>query len=435
MSDLIAFEDFSYEILLTIFIMIDFKRFCLENGLKILVHEDKSTPLVTLNLLYDVGSRDEDPDLTGLAHLFEHLMFGGSENIPDYDTPLELAGGENNAFTNNDITNYYLTLPAANIETGFWLESDRMLSLNFSQENLDIQKKVVTEEYKQRYLNQPYGDVMLNLRPLAYKKHPYLWPTIGKNISHIEQVSLEQIKDFFFSHYAPNNAILAVAGNIKPDMVYKLADKWFGPIEKRKIAGRNLPSEPLQREERILTIEKNLPSSAIYKAWHVCQRVSPDFRILDLLTDILAGGDSGRLYSSLVRDKKLFSDINAYLTGETDPGLLIINGKIMDGVSIFKAEEAVIQIVDELKKKLVAEEELEKVKNKFEASMVFSNTSVLNKAMNLSIYELLGDAGALNKEVELYRSVSSGMLPEVAKNYLRPSACSTLYYKSVISGK
>ena len=410
--------------------MIDFKRFCLDNGLKILVHEDKSTPLVTLNVLYNVGSRDEDPELTGIAHLFEHLMFGGSENIPDYDTPLELAGGENNAFTNNDITNYYLTIPAGNIETGFWLESDRMLSLNFSENNLDIQKKVVTEEYKQRYLNQPYGDVMLKLRPLAYKVHPYLWPTIGKDISHIEKVKLEQIKDFFFSHYAPNNAILTIAGNINPGKAYKLAEKWFGPVEKREIAYRDLPQEPMQNKARKLTTEKDVPSSAIYKVWHICPRISHDFYSLDLLTDILAGGESGRLYSSLVREKKLFSDINAYLTGELDPGLLIINGKIMDGIDIYNAEEAVMQTVDELKKESVAEEELEKVKNKFEAAMVFSNTNILNKAMNLSLYELLGDAGALNKEVELYRSVTSRMVIEAAVNYLSPDNCSTLYYIS-----
>jgi zinc protease len=419
------------EDLTTNFRMIDFNRFCLDNGLKVLVHKDNSTPLVTLNLLYNVGSRDEDPELTGLAHLFEHLMFGGSENIPDYDTPLELAGGDNNAFTNNDITNYYLTIPAVNIETGFWLESDRMLSLNFSENNLNIQKKVVSEEFKQRYLNQPYGDVMLKLRPLAYKIHPYLWPTIGKDISHIEKVSLQQIKDFFFSHYAPNNSILAIAGNIDPAKAIKLAEKWFGQIEKREIAHRDLPKEPNQKEERKLILEKDVPSDAIYKAWHICPRVNHDFYSLDLLTDILAGGESGRLYSSLVRGKKLFSDINAYLTGELDPGLLIINGKIMNGIDIYQAEEEVMKIIEELKKELIGEEELEKVKNKFEATMVFSNTSILNKAMNLSIYELLGDAGALNKEVELFRGVTARMVIEAAGYYLRPDNCSTLYYKSV----
>ncbi len=410
--------------------MIEFKRYCLDNGLRVLVHEDKSTPLVALNILYIVGSRDEDPGMTGMAHLFEHLMFGGSKNIPDYDTPLQLAGGENNAYTNNDITNYYLTIPSGNIETGFWLESDRMQCLDFSKRNLDIQKKVVIEEFKQRYLNQPYGDIMLRLRPLAYKEHPYKWPTIGKDISDIEKVTLKSIKDFFFSHYAPNNAIFSITGNIKPSDALMLTEKWFGTIEKREIDKRNLPVEPPQTEERSITIEKDVPADALYKAWHVCPRVSPDFFTLDLLTDIFAGGESGRLYSSLVREKKLFSDINAYITGDIDPGLLIINGKIMKGIDIKVAEEAVIQIVDETRNNRIQPNEMDKVKNKFESSVVLLNTSILNKAMSLSLHELIGDANGLNEEVELYRSINSEMVIEAARNYLKPTICSTLYYKS-----
>jgi predicted Zn-dependent peptidase len=410
--------------------MIEFKRYCLDNGLRVLVHEDKSTPLVALNILYIVGSRDEDPGMTGMAHLFEHLMFGGSKNIPDYDTPLQLAGGENNAYTNNDITNYYLTIPSGNIETGFWLESDRMLCLDFSKRNLDIQKKVVIEEFKQRYLNQPYGDIMLRLRPLAYKEHPYKWPAIGKDISDIEKVTLKSIKDFFFSHYAPNNAIFSITGNIKPSDALMLTEKWFGTIEKREIDKRNLPVEPPQTEERSITIEKDVPADALYKAWHVCPRVSPDFFTLDLLTDIFAGGESGRLYSSLVREKKLFSDINAYITGDIDPGLLIINGKIMKGIDIKVAEEAVIQIVDETRNNRIQPNEMDKVKNKFESSVVLLNTSILNKAMSLSLHELIGDANGLNEEVELYRSINSEMVIEAARNYLKPTICSTLYYKS-----
>jgi zinc protease len=411
--------------------MINFSRFCLDNGLKILVHEDNSTPLVAMNILYDAGSRDEDPEMTGIAHLFEHLMFSGSENIPDYDTPLQLAGGENNAFTNNDITNYYITLPAENIETAFWLESDRMLGLNFSENNLAIQKKVVIEEFKQRYLNQPYGDVMLKLRPLAYNTHPYSWPTIGKDISHIEKVGLNEIKEFFYSHYAPNNSILTITGNIKTSKVISLAKKWFGPLEKRKIKSRNLPVEPVQKEERKLTLKKDVPSEMIYKAWHIGTRTSPDFYALDLLTDILAGGESGRLYSRLVREKKLFSDINAYLTGEIDPGLLFVTGKLMKGVDIFKAEYEIINMLEDLKNELIPEEEMEKVKNKFEASMVFSNTSILNKAVNLSFYELLGEAAAINKEVEFYRSIPSEQIIETSKKYLTSENCSTIYYKSL----
>jgi zinc protease len=410
--------------------MIDFKRFILDNGLKILVHEDHSTPLVAMNIIYDVGSRDEDPEMTGMAHLFEHLMFGGSENIPDFDTPLQMAGAENNAFTNNDITNYYLTIPANNLETGFWLESDRMLGLNFSREVLNTQKKVVIEEYKLRYLNQPYGDIMILLRPLAYKVHPYLWPTIGKDISHIEKITMQNVKDFFFSHYGPDSAILSVSGNIGPDEVLRLSEKWFGPLSRRNVPSRRLDKEPVQNEARILKVERDVPTDVLYKAWHVCSREDKDFITLDLLTDILAGGESGRLYSSLVREKKLFTDINAYLTGDLDPGLLIISGKLMDGVSYLAAEESIIEVIEEMKRVPVPDDEMEKLKNKFESSMVFSNTSVLNKAMNLGFHELLGDANGINGEVELYNNVSPKMVMDSALNYLQPSNCSSLQYKS-----
>lgn len=415
--------------------MIDFRRYTLENGLKILIHEDYSTPLVAMNIVYDVGSRDEDPEMTGMAHLFEHLMFGGSLNIPDFDTPLQITGAENNAFTNNDITNYYITIPANNLETGFWLESDRMLSLNFSEDVLNVQKKVVIEEYNQRYLNQPYGDIILLLRPLAYKVHPYLWPAIGRDISHIERVNLNNVRDFFFSHYAPNNAILSVCGSVKHEEVLRLAKKWFGPIENRCIPQRSLPAEPVQNEYRKIEVYRDVPSDMLYKTWHICPRIEKDFITLDLLTDIIAGGESGRLYSSLVRDKKLFSDINAYLSGEHDPGLLILSGKLMDGISFEVAEEAVSEVIEDLKKKSVPDEEMEKVKNKYESSMVFSNTSVLNKAMNLGFYELLGDANSINNELKVFNEVSPEMVTEAAKKYFLTTNCSSLHYKSDKSGK
>lgn len=415
--------------------MINYSRFTLENGLRVLVHEDKSTPLVALNILYDVGSRDEDPEMTGLAHLFEHLMFGGSVNIPEYDKPLQLVGGENNAFTNNDITNYYLTIPSANIETGFWLESDRMLELDFSQKNLDTQKNVVIEEYNQRYLNQPYGDAILKLRPLAYKVHPYRWPTIGKDIGHIENTNLEQIRKFFFSHYAPNNAILTITGNITTELAFKLTQKWFGPIEKRKVQLRNLPSEPVQNEERILTIEKDVPSTALYKVWHIGPRNSIDFHTLDLITDLLSGGESGRLHIKLVREKKLFSEINAFITSDIDPGLIFIQGKLMKDVDIQNAEESVNEVINSLLVDNGINDEMEKVKNKFESSTVFSNTSILNKAINLSFCELLGNPGLINHEVEAYRNVSREMVIEATRKYFVPSNCSTIYYKSTRNDK
>ncbi len=415
--------------------MIKYSRFSLENGLKVLVHEDRSTPLVALNILYDVGSRDEDPSATGLAHLFEHLMFGGSVNVPDFDGPLQLAGGENNAFTNNDITNYYLTLPASNIETGFWLESDRMLALDFSQSSLDTQKKVVIEEFNQRYLNQPYGDAILKLRPLAYKVHPYRWPTIGMDISHIENTDLHTITKFFYSHYAPNSAILTITGNITPDKALSLAQKWFGPIESRNIDKRNLPPEPEQQSERRITIERDVPANALYKVWHTGKRNDPDFYALDLITDLLAGGESGRLYNRLVRDKKLFSDINAYITSDSDPGLIILHGKLMDGVDIQNGEEEVNKVISDLKENITDERELEKVKNRYESSLVFSYTSILNKAVNLALYELLGDPERINTEVEMFRKTDQKLVIETTQKFLTDSNCSTLYYKSTRNNK
>jgi zinc protease len=390
---------------------------------------------VAMNIIYDVGSRDEDPEMTGMAHLFEHLMFGGSENIPDFDTPLQMSGAENNAFTNNDITNYYLTIPANNLETGFWLESDRMLGLNFSEEVLSIQKKVVIEEFKLRYLNQPYGDTMILLREMAYKMHPYLWSTIGKNISHIKKIKLKNVKEFFFSHYAPNNAIISVSGNLRHAEVLKFSEKWFGSLNTREIAIRKLPIEPIQNEGRKTEVERDVPSDVIYKAWHVCRRGDKDFCTLDLLTDVLAGGESGRLYSSLVRERKIFADINAYLTGELDPGLLIITGKLIDGVSFRVAEQAINEVVGDLMKSNVPIPEMEKLKNKFESSMLFSNTNVLNKAMNLGFYELMGDANGVNKELESYNGVSPELLMDAANKYLKEENCSTLLYKSKISGR
>ncbi len=410
--------------------MISYNRFTLENGLRVLVHEDKSTPLVAMNILYNVGSRDEDPEMTGLAHLFEHLMFGGSANVPEFDLPLQMVGGDNNAFTNNDITNYYLTIPSENIETGFWLESDRMLELDFSQKNLDTQRNVVIEEFNQRYLNQPYGDAILKLRPLAYKVHPYRWPTIGMDISHIEMTKLDEIKKFFFSHYAPNNAILALTGNITLDKAELLTRKWFGPIEKRKLQKRNLLPEPEQTEARFLTIEKDVPSNALYKVWHTGPRMNNDFYTLDLVTDLLAGGETGRLHTKLVREKKLFSEINAYITSDIDPGLIIVQGKLMKNIDINQAEEAVNEVIEGLTNIPGLKDEMEKVKNKFESSTVFSNSNILNKAINLAFYELLGNPEHVNSEVSYFRKVTGEMVSETVRNYFKPENCSTLYYKS-----
>ncbi|HZL76711.1 MAG TPA: pitrilysin family protein, partial [Bacteroidales bacterium] len=410
--------------------MVSFSKFTLDNGLRVIVHEDMSTPLVAVNLLYDVGSKDEDPSATGLAHLFEHLMFGGTSEIPEFDTPLLLAGGENNAFTNSDITNFYITVPAENIETAFWLESDRMNCLDFSNKSLEVQKKVVVEEFNQRYLNYPYGDSMLYLKPLAYKVHPYRWPTIGMDPSHISDVTLSQTRDFFYSHYAPNNAILALAGKITPSLAVELAEKWFGNIERRKITIRELIAEPEQTEERTQVVERDVAASAIFKVWHVSAARREGFYECDMITDLLAGGESGRLSARLIKRKKLFSEIDAFITADIDPGLLIIHGKLMKEADMEEANDSINEIIEELNTKYVSAPEMEKVKNKYESSFIYGNTSILNKAMNLAYFDLLGNTNLINEEADLYRGVDKFGVMNTAHKYLNPENCSTLYYKS-----
>ncbi len=408
--------------------MITYKKFVLQNGLRVLHHHDTSTPLVCLNVLYDVGARDEEPDKTGFAHLFEHLMFGGSVNIPNYDEPLQRAGGENNAFTTNDITNYYLTLPAENCETAFWLESDRMLSLAFSEKSLEVQRNVVIEEFKQRYYNQPYGDVWLLLRPLAYKVHPYLWNTIGKEISHIENAKMEEVKAFFKKFYNPSNAILVIAGNIEFERAKELSEKWFAPIAPVQVKPRNLPQEPQQTEARKLTVQRDVPLDAIYKAYHVGARGDDDYHAMDMVSDILSNGKSARLYLELVKNKQLFSEINAYMSGDLDKGLFIISGKLVKGVSMEVAEAAIEEELDKFKSNLLEERELTKIKNKLESILVFSEMNILNKAMNLATFELMGDANLINQETEKYLAVSAEKIQQVLIKYVQKENCSTLYY-------
>jgi len=410
--------------------MISFERFTLDNGLKVIVHTDKSMPIVAFNILYNVGAKHEDPNRTGFAHLFEHLMFGGSVNVPNYDEPVEQAGGENNAFTSNDITNYYLTLPKENIETAFWLESDRMLNLAFSQKSLDVQKNVVIEEFNQRYLNQPYGDVWLHLRPLAYKVHPYQWPTIGKTPEHIASATLTEVKNFFYSHYAPNNAILCVAGDISANEVITMANKWFGPIPSREIGLKSIEKEPKQNEFRSLELTRNVPYNSIYKAYHMCSKNHSDFAATDLLSDILSNGKSSRLFQNLVKQKNIFSNIDAFITGDNDEGLFIITGRLNDDYSFEKAEAAIEQELEIIKTNSITEYELEKVKNKFESSFTFGLTSANEIALNLCQYELLGDAHMLNSVVNTYRQVAIADIEKVAKAIFTRNNCSTLYYKS-----
>jgi len=408
--------------------MIEFDKFTLDNGLKVIVHRDATTPLAAVNILYNIGARDENPDQTGFAHLFEHLMFGGSVNIPNYDEPLQQVGGDNNAWTSNDVTNYYLTVPKENLETAFWLESDRMLSLDFTEKSLEVQKSVVIEEFKQHYFNQPYGDVWLHLRPLAYKKHPYQWATIGKCIEHIEEATLQDVKDFFFHHYAPNNAVLVVSGHVETEEVKQLAEKWFGPIERRSIAPRNLPLEPKQTEFRSLRLERNVPYDAIYMAFHMGSRSDEDFYKVDLLSDILSNGQSSRIFQTLVKEKNLFSTIDAYLTGDFDPGLFIVSGKLTEGVSMEDAEIAIWEVLNAVSETKAGAYELQKVKNKVESTLVFSEISFLNKAMTLAQHEVNGDANDINLEVEKYNKVTTENLQEMARKILIKKNCSTLYY-------
>jgi zinc protease len=410
--------------------MISFQKHTLSNGLKVLVHEDNTTPLAAVNVLYDVGSRDENPARTGFAHLFEHLMFGGSQHIPDYDGPVQLAGGENNAFTSNDITNYYLTLPSSNLETAFWLESDRMLQLDFSEHSLEVQRNVVIEEFKQRYLNQPYGDIWLLLRPLAYKVHPYLWDTIGKNISHIENASLEDVKNFFYTHYCPDRAILSVAGNVKADAVFSLAEKWFGSVDRKSSYKRILPQEPEQKEKRTLEVKKKVPADAIYMAYHCCSRTDKEFYAVDLLTDILSGGKSSRLYNALVKEKKLFSEINAFTTAEFDKSVVMITGKVLDGVKLSDAEKAIGEELNKIKTLKAEEREVQKVKNKVLANLEFGDIDIANRALNLAYYELTGDANEANLQQEHYLSVAAADIQQQAQQIFREQNCSVLYYYS-----
>jgi len=408
--------------------MVKFNRFTLDNGLRVIVHEDHTTPMAVLNILYDVGARDENPEQTGFAHLFEHLMFGGSVNIPNYDEPLQRVGGENNAFTSNDITNYYITLPSANLETAFWLESDRMLNLAFSKKSLEVQRNVVIEEFKQRYLNQPYGDVWLKLRPLVYKKHPYRWATIGEKIKHIEDAKIEDVKAFFKKHYNPQNAIMVVGGDVTLTQVKELSEKWFAPIPAGEKYHRNLPQEPEQHDERRETVTAKVPLNDVYIAFQMEGRLDPSYYATELMSDILSRGHSSRLYKSLVKEKQIFSEVHAYISGSLDTGMFVFEGKPLENISIEQAEAAIWEQLEILKTGEIPADELTKVKNKTESTMIFSEMSLLEKGMNLAWNELLGDADLINHETEKYLAVTAAEIKEQANKLFRKDNSSTLIY-------
>ena len=410
--------------------MIQFEKFLLSNGLRVLVHRDTSTPMAVLNVLYDAGARDENPEQTGFAHLFEHLMFGGSINIPNYDGPLQVAGGENNAYTTNDLTNYYIQIPAENLETAFWLESDRMLSLAFTDKSLEVQRKVVSEEFKEHYLNKPYGDVWHKMRELTYKVHPYRWMTIGKELSHIENAKLDDVKNFFFKHYRPVNAILVVAGNVTVEKVKELAEKWFGDIPSGEKYNRNLPQEPPQLAACSLQLTADVPLDALYKCWHMYPRLDQRYYIADLITEVLSGGGSSRFFQALVKEKKLFSTIECYHTASIDAGAVVIEGKLVKGEKMEDAEKAVEEEIEKMKNELITANELQKVKNKIESMIAFEDMSLMNRAASLAYYELLGDAAWMNTELEKYNTITVDDILKESKIIFRKENSNTLHYYS-----
>jgi predicted Zn-dependent peptidase len=410
--------------------MIQFEKFQLDNGLKVLVHQDTSTPMAVVNVLYNVGAKDEDPAKTGFAHLFEHLMFGGSVNIPVYDEPLQRAGGENNAYTTNDLTNYYCQIPAENIETAFWLESDRMLSLAFSKKSLEVQRKVVCEEFKEHYINKPYGDAWHKMRSLAYTQHPYRWMTIGASLAHVEDATMEDVKDFFFQFYRPNNAILVVTGNVETEQVKQLAKKWFGPIEAGKAYVRNLPKEPLQEKSRSMDVRADVPLDMLMMTWHMGGRFDEGYHATDLITEVLGGGTSARLYEQLIKVKQIFSSIDCYHFGTVDPGLLVIEGKLVKGISMAVAEKAVLEEIEKIKNEILDAKEVQKVINKTESVICFEDMSIMNRAHSLAYYELLGDADLMNKELGMYQRVTPTMIQHTAQQIFQENNRNTLYYYS-----
>lgn len=409
--------------------MITFEKHTLANGLQVAANRDRCSKMAALNLLYKVGARNETPEQTGFAHLFEHLMFRGTRRIPNFDAPVQMACGENNAFTNNDYTDYYITLPTPNIETAFWLESDRMTGLSLSRRKLETEKRVVLEEFNQRYLNQPYGDMTKLLREMVYRVHPYRWCAIGRTPEHVAAATLEDAERFYRRYYRPSNAILSVSGDIEPEQVFAMAERWFGEIPDTPAHHDPLPAEPMQTSARRLKVDRDVPATAITIAFPMGGRLSRDYYLLDLISDLLSGGESARLYDSLIRRRRLFSAINAYITGDIDPGMFIITGQIMEGVSEQQAEEALWEELRQLQEVAVGGYELEKVKNKFEAGVMFGELNVMNKAMNVGYYLMLGHPDLINSETDIFRSINAYDIIRESRRIFRPELSSTLIYR------
>ena len=409
--------------------MISYEKMVLQNGLTVLMHEDKNTPIASISVLYKVGSRDEHPEKTGFAHLFEHLMFGGSVNIPDYDGVMQRAGGENNAYTNHDYTHFFTTLPAINIETALWLESDRMLEIMLQKEVLDVQKKVVVEEFYETCLNLPYGDVWHELSSLNYEKHPYKWPTIGVHPSHIERANLTDVKKFYNKYYHPGNAILVMAGPISIKRMKELAMKWFNDIPSGKTIKKNYSSEPPKKEARHKQSQAEVPVDAIYMTFPCPARADKAFYAVDLLSDIFSNGPSSRLIHRLTRENKYFNHIDCYVTGDFDPGLIVFEGRPTEKISLQDAEEIMSKEINDLKNQLIDTAELQKWKNKAESTLVLSEMGIQSKSMNLGFFEALGNADLMNAESEIYQSLTAEEIQQAAKVWLRDDQKSVLTYK------
>ena len=410
--------------------MIPYTKKILPNGLTVVVNRDRASKLAAVNILYKVGARNEDPRRTGFAHLFEHLMFRGTREVPNFDLPVQMASGDNNAFTNNDYTDFYITLPKDNIETALWLESDRMEGLDIPPAKFEAEKKVVIEEFRQRYLNQPYGDQTMLLRALAYKVHPYRWATIGLTTDHIAGATLEEVEAFYRAHYRPSNAVLSISADIEEERMLELAEKWFAPLADHPADAAAIPQEPAQTEARREEVERDVPASTVTVAYHMGGRTEGDFYTADLVSDLLSGGDSGRLYTHLVKERQLLSSVNAYVTGDMDPGLFVFTGQLLPGVTPEEAETAFREEIETLQTASAAAREIEKVKNKFEANTLFSELNVMNKAMNLGFYEMLGDLALINREVGLYRAVGDDDIRSFSSRTFRPENSSTLIYNT-----
>ncbi|MBN7814980.1 M16 family metallopeptidase [Algoriphagus pacificus] len=411
--------------------MLPYHQFFLSNGLEVIVHEDHSSKIAVFNLLYKVGSRNETPGKTGLAHFFEHLMFGSSKNVPVFDRELERVGGSCNAFTSPDITNYYITLPASNLETAFWLESDRMLQLTLSEKTIETQRKVVIEEYKQRYLNQPYGDVFHHLRDLAFLKHPYKWPTIGQQLKDIEDYQKADIWDFYQNHYSPDNAVLVVGGNVTEKQIEELSKKWFGPIEASKVTKSTIHIEPEQEVKRVKTVHANVPTDALYKAYKMPGKIEPGYQAADLISDLLGFGKSSILEQNLVKKGKLFASVGAYVLGSVDPGLLVFSGKMESGVSSPEAEAALDAEIAKFLNETVSQESMQKIKNQGEAMKSYESIQLLNRVFNLAYYAHLGSPDLYMEEFNNKSKINAEELSLWGKTLLQEEKSSVLHYQSV----